>query len=351
MAVSVLTEEEVELVLLELRALYRDGNNNNNNGQSSITPANKPPSPTSEEDATGIHNDLEHTHDNDHNNTCTCHINPSTTPPPNQSPYLLPTPPLTIILKSYPDFQQWFHSLLTAATTLNLQGLFCDLGKMFSRPSPMDLKKVFARDIDSEEHFQGRTISGPYWFTVLSRPKPPVIWDYFPRLFLHRLTLTEQKSVVEKIVRDDFTARWGALEGRGRIVWGPPSRVKETRLGTDKLTEEERKEWEGVKGGGLLRRVMDPVGGVVFEVRKRGGGKKGGRRRDDDVGEWGGAGGLRKLVLGCIRVLLVEEEERKRAEEEEEGEERKRAEEEEEEEEKEERKRAVREGKKKEERV
>ncbi|VBB72260.1 Putative protein of unknown function [Podospora comata] len=303
---------------------------------------------------------------------------PSPPPPPySHSP---PDPPLTvpnpkIILKTYDQLDEWYETLIHVACLLNLAPLFLDppdfftghTDKMTWDDERMNNQTEFAGCYDDDG---GQT----YSLTILKKPEYPVIWERFPGVFLHRLTVLEEESLIERVERDDERGIWGFLgQGNGSrytIVWKEaPSRERERRLGWDRLEREEKMEWEGVVGRweremrgyerqvwalglmrawlggaidrGLLRKVMDPDEGVVFEVRKRGG-----RRRDDDVGDWGEAGGLRKLVMGCMRVLEVEEDERWKVEEEREEEEEEGGEEENEENE-EERRREIREKKRK----
>ncbi|KAK0670725.1 hypothetical protein QBC41DRAFT_205116, partial [Cercophora samala] len=287
-------------------------------------------------------------------------------------PYPFPIPSPTILLSTYPDLDPWYDTLLSTARLLNLVPLFLDPPPFFtghtqvmtSSDKTLNEQREFVGDVPGCE---GKT----YSLTILTRPEHPVIWEHFPDLFLHRLTPREQRSVMEGVMEGvEGAESWSdGVDGYG-IVWRGPSREKERELGWERLGEGERRVWERVVAGykremegyerqvwglgmmrawlggaidrGLLKKVMDPDRGVVFEVKSRGG-RRG--RRDDDVGGWGEAGGLRKMVMGCVRVLLVEEHERVKAEKERKEEEERKQEQERKNEE--ERRKDIRKGKRK----
>ncbi|KAK4202232.1 hypothetical protein QBC40DRAFT_156290, partial [Triangularia verruculosa] len=268
---------------------------------------------------------------------------PPPSPPPLYTPssYLLPIPAPTIILKSYSDFEPWFQTLLAVANILSLVPLFHDLQNYFRQPlSVLQRDTPAFADANSLRVFQTAVPNLPSLDGILfifDKPEYPVLWERFPRLFVHRLSLEEQKSVIFKVFprgtvhQGNGNVWWGGYD----IVFGGPNRAKEERLGVERMTGMERRRWRGVLevyeeelrryegqvwalgqmrgwlGGavdkGLMGRVMDPDKGEVWKVWSRSGRT---RRRDDDVGEWGGAGGLRKLVFGCLRVLAGDEEER-----------------------------------------
>ncbi|KAK0748098.1 hypothetical protein B0T21DRAFT_406641 [Apiosordaria backusii] len=318
MAVEFLPEEEIEGVLRALKSFVYNDDYYPAAAAAAATDDNNESHPS----LSGTNPECNHPHSHHDDSTecdmttCSCPAKPSTlplstpSPPPPSKFYPDPLPQPTIILRHHTNFHPWLQTLLSTASALSLNPLFSDLGKLF-HPSLDPVKRL-------SHHNSPFYIKGAHdrkFFFILSRPNPPVIWDCFPALFSHRLTIEEQKSVIDRIIRDPWAVRWEEGWGWGyRIVWGLPSRERERVLGTERLTRRERERWEGVKREyeGELREYERQVWGVGRMWAWLGRSidrellRRGGRRRDDDVGEWGEAGGLRKLVLGCMRVLLDE---------------------------------------------